>query len=41
MYTHTQKSIDNKKIKFSENVKKIKNISIKRGGSAYIKIDSK
>ena len=26
MYTHTQKSIENKKIKFLENVKKIKNI---------------
>ena len=31
--THTQKIIENKKITFLENVKKIKNISIKGGGS--------
>ena len=29
MYTHTQKSIENKIITFLENVKKIKNIPIK------------
>ena len=33
MYTHTQKSIENKKLKVLENVKKIKNIPIKGGGS--------
>ena len=33
IYTHTQKSIENKKITIWENVKKIKNIRIKGGGS--------
>ena len=36
MYTHTQKSIENKKITFLENVKKIKNILIKAGGTLKI-----
>ena len=36
IYTHTQKSIENKKIKFIENVKKIKNIPIKGGGYPVI-----
>ena len=33
MYAHTQKSIENVKITFFENVKKIKNIPIKDGES--------
>ena len=33
MYTHAEKSIENKKIIFFENVKKIKNIPIKGVGS--------
>ena len=32
IYTHTQKSVENRKIKFLKNVKKIKNIPIKGGG---------
>ena len=34
IYTHTQKSIENKKITFLENVNKIKNVPIKSGESA-------
>ena len=33
MYTHTQKNMENKKIQFFKNVKKIKNIPIKGGRS--------
>ena len=33
VYTHTQKSIENKKIKFLENILKIKNIPIEGSGS--------
>ena len=32
-FIYTQKSIENQKITFLENVKKIKNIEIKGGGS--------
>ena len=35
IYTHTQKSIENIKITFLENVQKTKNIPIKDGGSPY------
>ena len=41
MYIHTQKSIENKKITFLENVKKIKNIPIKGGGSPYSHRDTR
>ena len=37
IYTHTQESIENKKITFLENFKKIKNIPIKGGKSPYVK----
>ena len=33
MYIHNQKSIENKKVKFLGNVKKVQNIPIKGGGS--------